>query len=74
MFSQSDVEWPQQKIYQGALINRLLLLIIDMFIIVLTTHSLAYLCCQCDASLDMKLALGLVVARSKRRRYPLSSP
>ena len=42
--------------------------------IVLTTHRLAYLCCQCDASLDMKLALGLVVARNERWRYPLSSP
>ena len=28
----------------------------------LTTHRLAYLCCQCDASLEMKLALGSVVA------------
>ena len=25
--------------------------------VVLTTHRLAYLCCQCDACLDMKLAL-----------------
>ena len=41
---------------------------------VLTTHRLAYLCCQCDASPDIKLALGLVVARSERWRYPLSSP
>ena len=32
---------------------------------VLTTHRLAYLCCQCDASLDMKLALGLLVARNE---------
>ena len=32
---------------------------------VLTTHRLAYLCCQCDASLDVKLAL-LVVARSEQ--------
>ena len=29
---------------------------------VLTIHRLAYLCCQCDASIDMKLALGLEVA------------
>ena len=36
------------------------------FEIVLTTHRLAYLCCQCDASLDMKLALGLVVARNEQ--------
>ena len=28
---------------------------------VLTTHRLAYLCWQCDASLEMKLALGSVV-------------
>ena len=41
---------------------------------VLTTHRLAYLCCQCNASLDMKLALSLVVARSEQWRYPLSSP
>ena len=34
--------------------------------VVLTTHRLAYLCCQCDASLDMKLALGLEVARNER--------
>ena len=33
---------------------------------VLTTHRLAYLCCQCDASLDMELALVLVVARNER--------
>ena len=32
---------------------------------VLTTHRLAYQCCQCDASLDVKLA-RLVVARSER--------
>ena len=34
--------------------------------IVLTTHRLAYLCCQCDASIDMKLAPVLVVARNER--------
>ena len=34
--------------------------------LVVTTHRLAYLYCQCDASLDMKLALGLVVARNER--------
>ena len=33
--------------------------------IVLTTHRLAYLCCQCCASLDMKIALSLVVARNE---------
>ena len=35
---------------------------------VLTTHRLAYLCCQWDACLDVKLAC-LVVARSERWRY-----
>ena len=33
-------------------------------ILVLTTQRLAYLCSQCDASLDVKLA-RLVVARSE---------
>ena len=28
-----------------------------LYVYVLTTHRLAYLCCQCDASLGMKLAL-----------------
>ena len=37
---------------------------------VLTTHKLAYLRCQCDASLEMKLALGSLVARNERWRYP----
>ena len=37
---------------------------------VLTTHRLAYLCCQCDSSLEMKLALGSVVARNEQWRYP----
>ena len=32
------------------------------FTLVLTTHRLSYLCCQCDASLEMKLALASVVA------------
>ena len=36
------------------------------YLLVLTTHRLAYLCCQCDASLEMKLALGSVVARNER--------
>ena len=43
-------------------------------VIVPTTHRSAYLCCQRDASLDMKLAVGLVVARNERWRFPLSSP
>ena len=34
-------------------------------LIVLTTNRLAYLCCQCDASQDVKLA-RLEVARSER--------
>ena len=32
---------------------------------VLTIHRLTFLCCQCDASLDVKLA-QLVVARGER--------
>ena len=47
---------------------------VDGMGVVLTTHRLAYLSCQCDASLDMKLALGLVVARNEGWRYPESSP
>ena len=34
--------------------------------IMLTTHRMAYLSCQCIASLDMKLALSLEVARNER--------
>ena len=33
---------------------------------VLTTHRLAYLSCQCDASIDVKLALVLEVTRSEQ--------
>ena len=33
---------------------------------VLIAHRLAYLCCQCDDGLDMKLALVLVVARNEQ--------
>ena len=39
----------------------------------LTTHRLAYRGCQCDATLDIKLALGLVVARNERWRYPMKA-
>ena len=38
----------------------------NYYLAVLTTHRLAYLCCQYDASLDMKLALVLVVAKNER--------
>ena len=37
-----------------------------VFAIVLTTHRLAYLCCQCFAGLDMKLAPNVEVTRSER--------
>ena len=38
------------------------------------THRLAYLCWRFDGSLDMKLALVLVVARNERWMYPLTCP